>query len=421
MDHRKPTSTPGIEVRASSIRLRFTDQHGKRQTPRLVDTAGCAVKPTAGNIRAAEKLLAAVKASIAIGTYKESDFFRMTPPSIKDDPPTSASTLEEQLDTWLTGLNVAKSTRAGYEVAVRFCKQAPADGAGTLLASVPITKLVFSQIRHALAAGASRHRRGKVDADKPAKPLSAKTRNNYLAALRAALDLAVDDEVIEKNPSGEGKKLRNKVQHARPDPFALEELEAIIELIRAKSPEAGDYAEFWGYTGLRTSEINGLLWEDVDLRANSFRVHRANVRGNEKDTTKTNTERDVPIDPRARAALERQRARTQLAGAHVWLNSLDGKPWDDERDFSRSHFKPALKALRIRYRRAYNLRHTRATVLLKLGINPALAAKWMGHSVQTFFSRYARWIEETRDASEVAKLQALAPAEIGPKLAQTGS
>ena len=393
----------GVEVRDTSIRLRFTVD-GEVHKPTIRDASGKPIQPNAGNIRAAERLIVDVKAAIRLGTFRLGDFF---PEFAEEEPKKEIPTLGRQLDTWLAGLKVAKSTRAGYESAARFWRLAPANDSGTLIADVPINEIVFSQIRHALAVGGSRQRRGKIDSDNPAKPLSAKTSNNYLQVIRAALELAFDDELIAKNPSGSGDKLRSKVQKARPDPFSLEELELILARIRAKSAEAGDYADFWAFTGMRTSELNGLHWPDVDLRKSSVRVHRVNVRGEDKSTTKTDEERDVPLDATARAALERQRARTHLAGAHVWINPQDGAPWNDERDFRRSHWTPALKALGIRYRRPYNLRHTRATMLLKAGVSPALAAKWLGHSLQMFFQRYAKWIDDARDVEELKKMDAL--------------
>lgn len=351
------------------------------------------------NIRAAERIMADIRAAIHLGQLDLSQFF----PDLA--PTTSATrTLGDQLDLWLAGLRVEQSTLNGYRTAVRFWKSAPADEDGTPLETVPLHEVVFSQIRHALAVGSSRHRRGK--STEP-KPLSGKTANNYLAPLRAALELAVDDGVIEKSPAGEGKKLRSKVQTEPPDPLSVEEFELVISKIRAKSDAAADYAEFWGLTGLRTSEINGLLWDNVDLRDGTIKIKEVRVLDEQKKRTKTNEWRIVHLNARARAALERQRARTQLAGGIVWVNPLDGIPWDGARDFLRSHWRPALRAHGIRYRRPYNLRHTCATMLLMAGVKPALAARQMGHSVQMFFQRYTRWIDGQDDIAELGKLDAM--------------
>lgn len=344
-----------------------------------------------------------IQAEIRAGIF---DLYRHFPELAPAAPAQEALILGQQLDAWFAGLKVAPSTLDGYRAAVRFWKSAPADLEGTLLADVPLREVVFSQIRHALAVGSSRNRRGKYDPDKPPKSLSAKTSNNYLAVLRAALDLAVEDGLLERNPAGEGSKLRSRVQDPEPDPLSLDELDAVLRAISRKSAEAGDYAEFWAFTGMRTSEINGLRWDSVDLQTGYVRVHEVNVRGDQLDRTKTSKARDVRLPARALAALKRQQSRTQHCGGYVWINPQDGKPWDDERDFRRSHWQPALKLLAMRYRRPYQLRHTCATMLLMAGVNPTVAARFLGHSPQMFFKRYARWIDGAAEAAELSKLDA---------------
>lgn len=403
MGTRAINKTPGVDVRQTSIRLQFTTG-GKRYRPTFKDAAGKPIPPTAANVRAAERTMVKIQAEIQAGIF---DIARHFPDEADPQPePAKPLNVGEQLDAWFAGLTVAPSTLAGYRAAVKFWKQVPADSSGALLANVPINEVVFSQVRHALAVGTSRNRRGKIDDDHPPKPLSPKTSNNYLAVLRSALDLAIDDGVISKSPAGEGKKLRAKLQEPEPDPLTREELDLVIARIREKSEPAADYAEFWGFGGYRTSEINGLKWDSVDLRDGVVLIHEVNVRGQQLQRTKTKKPRPVRLNARASAALERQRARTQLAGGYVWLNPLDGNPWDDERDFRRSHWAPALRALGIRYRRPYQLRHTYATMLLQAGVNPAVAAKTLGHSPAMFFKRYARWIDGAAEAAELAKLDA---------------
>lgn len=402
---KKSVKTPGVDVRESSIRLQFTDGSGTRHRITLKDAGGAPLPPTVANVRAAERTMADIKAAIRLGTFDLVQFFPELAPKT-EAPAKSVPTLGEQLDTWYAGLRVRKSTLKGYTAALNFWKVAPADETGLSVASVPINELVFSQCRHALNVGASRHRRGKVDPEKGPKALRPKTVNNYLAVLRAALDLAVDDGLIEKSPAGEGPKLRAKNRKEPPDPLDLPELLAVVEKIAEKAPAAADYADFWGNTGLRTSELNGLNWKDVDMRKGEIYITQALIAGEEDDDTKTGF-RVVRLNTRARAAIERQRARTQLAGGVVWVNPYDDQPWDGYRDFVRSYWSPALKVLGIRYRRPYNLRHTYATMLLHAGVNAGLAARQLGHSPQMFHTTYARWIDGARTEQELLKLDAM--------------
>lgn len=414
MGARTVTRTPGIDVRKTSIRLQFTDHAGERHRITLKDAGGRPIPPLAGNVRTAEHTMRQIRSAIAVGAFRLRDFF----PDIEDpnDPVEvkTIPTLGAYLDTWKDGLDVRRSTRGGYTAALGFWKLAPANGNGTPLGSVSLNEITPSMVRHALAVGGSRHRRGKVDNENPPKPLKGKTKNNYLAVLRAALELAVEDKLIPESPAG--GKLRSKAKLPPPDPLDLDELEAVLAKIRSRSGDAvADYAEFWAFTGLRTSELNGLQWDQVDLRSGEIRVKRVLIKGEMEDETKTGAIRDVPLSERALAALERQRKRTQQRGEFVWVNPIDGIEWDGDRDFMRSHWRPALRALSIRYRRPYNLRHTRATMLLMTGVNPALAARWLGHDLKMFFERYAKWIPGNRDRDELARADAAIKAYIADK------
>ncbi len=92
----------------------------------------------------------------------------------------------------------------------------------------------------------------------------------------------------------------------------------------------------------------------------------------------------------------------------------------DERAFRCSYWAPTLKALGIPYRVPYNTRHPYATMMLMAGLNPAFCASQMGHSLEVFFKRYAKWIKGAGDAAEMAKLEqqigATPPASIVPTL-----
>ena len=156
----------------------------------------------------------------------------------------------------------------------------------------------------------------------------------------------------------------------------------------------------------------------MDLERDRVHVHRAIVRGLEKNTTKTSTARHVLLNSRARAALLRQRALTQLAGDFVFLDPRYGKPWTEERAFRRSYWAPTLKALGLRYRRPYNTRHSYATMMLMSGMTPAFCAAQLGHSVGMLLSTYARWLDGEHNAMEMGRLEASLRRDLSPDLSQ---
>ena len=137
----------------------------------------------------------------------------------------------------------------------------------------------------------------------------------------------------------------------------------------------------------------------------SILIHRANVRGEEREHTKTKRHRHVPLNSKAMDALMRQKAHTYGGSRHVFLDPRYSAPWDDERAFRRSYWTPALKALKIRYRSPYQLRHTFASMMIMAGVTPAAAAKRMGHSVRMFLTHYATWIDGELDQVQNQRLE----------------
>lgn len=236
------------------------------------------------------------------------------------------------------------------------------------------------------------------------KDLRAKTRNNVLIPCRAVFAYAEDNGAVDRNPT---LKIKNaKVQKEEPDPFDLEEVEAIIADLRKHNAEEADYFEFAFFTGLRVSEQIALEWRDHDRARGLLRVRRARVWAEETGTTKTHQARNVELLERAKAALARQRARTELAGKRIFHNPRTGEPWNDEQ-VQRKVLDASLKRLGIRHRPPKQTRHTFATMMLMAGCNPAWVARQLGHrSTKMLYEVYARWIDGADKGLERAKAEA---------------
>lgn len=358
----------GLEIRTTSIRFTFIP--GKPTL--MVD--GKPAAPTPANVKWAHRLAVEMRDKIRAGTFSLLEYFP------HGGTAGEAITVGKQLDTWLAAQRIEASTKAGYKTAVRFWKAEIGDK--------PLRSLKRSDVLVALAKFPM---------------LAGKTINNRTSVLTSALNLAVLDKTLPSNPIA--GLVRAKQQKPALEPFTLDESERIIAGAAARYPGAlANMVEFWFRTGLRTSELFGLKWADVDGAA-AVLIRGARVAGIEKTKTKTNTVREVRLDARAAAAIERQKAHTFVGGTgHVFVDPFTGKPWANTQAFSRRCWAPLLKRLAIPHRRPYNIRHTRATEMLMAGVKPAFGAKQLGHDVKVFLDVYSKWLPGSQDDEEMAKL-----------------
>jgi integrase len=61
-----------------------------------------------------------------------------------------------------------------------------------------------------------------------------------------------------------------------------------------------------------------------------------------------------------------------------------------------------MESTAVRYRDPYNMRHSCACRILEAGMKLAYCARILGHSVQTFLTTYARFIDADADAEQAS-------------------
>jgi len=142
------------------------------------------------------------------------------------------------------------------------------------------------------------------------------------------------------------------------------------------------------HTGLRPGEALGLLW--TDYSGAELSITKQIVRRRLEPTTKTYERRTVYVPQQARSALNGH--VTRFEGGHIFQNTKGGPHLDT--DVFNEAWRKAHRRARIPYRIPYTLRHTKAAQLLSAGIQPADAAKYLGHSTEMFLRTYSEFIEE---------------------------
>jgi integrase len=340
------------------------------------------IKPTDSNLKAASKRRQRILDEIRLGTFNYAEEFPHSKRATQfGDVRKNTLTFAECAEKWISNQShLAKSTLASYKSALD-SMWLPAVG------EILIRDIKPSDLQSAVKQ----------------LGVGKKTTNNYLTPCRKVFRLALDEGYIDKDPSA---RLENRrVQKPEPDPLDLDEVGAVLNYMKAHCPEQVlNYFQIAFFTGLRTSELIALTWDDVDLDKRKLRVNKAKVKGEVKGT-KTNSVRYVDLNTRAVEALDRQKKITLGVGEVVFRNPKTGQPWANDKYQRKTYWHPTLAALNMRPRDAYQTRHTFATWMLMNGVAPAYIANQMGHAnMGMLLQRYGRWLP-TGNAFEAAKVE----------------
>lgn len=205
--------------------------------------------------------------------------------------------------------------------------------------------------------------------------------------LNAACNWALDRGEIQSNPFG---CLQIKVKKKKPriDPFSSDERDRIIREFE-RNPHHQHYANYVKFlflTGCRPSEAIGLTWGDI--QGASIKLWSPVVEGDRLDSLKNGDIRFFPINHQLRALLDQVGHREPHQPVFL---SIEGAIVNG-RNFLERHWKPVLEILKIRYRKAYNTRHTFVTICLIKGEKPETVARWIGDNPITMMKYYAGFI-----------------------------
>lgn len=384
----------GVEIRPNSIRIAFTYRAAAcRETLRV---NGAPLAPTPANVEYARRLAETIRVRIRAGNFVYAEFF---PDSERAEKPAAGDeqTFGDAADLWFDSVGqLTPATLDQYKTGLRLWKRLI--GAGT-----PIRDLTYQ------------HLKALVGKHPWASPKSA---NNYLIVLRGVMAFVYHGPDAMRDPM---LAIRNlKVVRKKPDPLTGEERDRVLsDMAERYDPRVWTYFAFAFATGMRPEEQIALRWDDIDEATGTARVQRVRTfRGSERDGSKTHAERDVDLVPAALEALRVMRPYTRAKAPEIFESPVTGRPWHDERSQRDTFWRPTLRRLGIRTRRAYATRHTYATIALMANVNPAYVADQMGHvGTKTFFERYARWI---RGADKGVQRAAMAAAfgGISPNLPQ---
>ncbi|MDB5814018.1 MAG: site-specific integrase [Rhodocyclales bacterium] len=355
-----------IAISETSIEITFA-YRGQRCRERIK------LKPTAPNLKRAERHRAAILDAIEKGTFNYSETF--------PDSPRRLLFIERQGDA----LKVAAYLDAWLDRQEKHLKSSTWDDYRKIVNNPLVPKLgglILADLKRT-------HVREMCDGiDASNKRLA-----NVQSVLRSALQAAFDDELIEANILHRWTYSRKEAvkEEDDVDPFTQAEQTAILEKCTGQTRNT---FKFYFWTGIRPSELVALRWGDIDWLRGVVVIQRARTQvAKEAEGTKTKAgRREVKLLAPALEALIDQKAYTYLKGEEIFNNPRTELPWKGDQPI-RQAWTPILKLAKVRYRRPYQTRHTYASMMLSAGEHPMWVAQQMGHKDWTMIARiYGKWM-----------------------------
>lgn len=225
----------------------------------------------------------------------------------------------------------------------------------------------------------------KVTYGKANKHLSAARINSIMVPLGMILKEASKRYQFE-NPYYDIKALKQPKTDIQP--LTLDEVWKFINGVRE------DYRNYYlvrFLTGMRTSEIDGLTWENIDFNRREIVIKQALVKGKMVPPKTQESYRAIQMSPWVYDALKEQQAVSYKRSDYVFC-SHTGEPLDYN-NVNKRVWHPTLKILGLKKRNAYQTRHTAATLWLAAGESPEWIASQMGHSTtKMLFNTYSRYV-----------------------------
>lgn len=352
-----------------------------------------------GSEREARKELAKWLAEINEGVYIE---------------PTGM-TLEQYLKQWLENriIEISPHTRRRYKNIVN-------------LRIIPLLgKIRIEEIRPLHLKNFYRKiiEQGRLDGKNGS--LSQESLNYHHRVLHKALDDAVKDELIKKNPADIAKPPKIEEQIIDEDEEINEKIQVLnekqVSIILEKAKNTPYYALLFVAirTGLRRGELLGLRWKDIDWDKKTISVKQ--TLGYTKDNgyffklPKTKkSRRTIKVDADVLTTLKQHRKKIaenklffgqQYKDKGLVFCQVDGKPMHP--DTPSKWFPKFLEKINLPRLNFHCLRHTHASLMLKAGADIKQISERLGHSsIQITYDIYSHLYPDKQQEA-VDKLQKL--------------
>lgn len=218
---------------------------------------------------------------------------------------------------------------------------------------------------------------------------SSKTIRNIRTVFQTILEDAMMDDIIKINPFARVKSPKNE-EIRKKKPFTKEE---IFNIISTVTESMQCFFAIGFFTGMRTGEIIGLKWKDIDWDERIIKVRRSRRQGTETKPKTKSSIRDVEIIDVLLPYLSRHREIAENSSVYIFETSR-GNPFNTTEKISVWYWRTALEKLGIEYRNLYQMRHTFASMMISHGEDILWVSHMLGHKDSSMTLQvYARYIK----------------------------
>lgn len=364
----KKTRFPGIRIRSNSIQIDFR-YRGVRCRETLT------ISPTPTNIQMAANLLGKIRHDIAFNDFNYMDYFPQSRfARLFGSILPINTTISDAIDWWwkTQKCHHRAKTIENYEKDI-------ANHINPGIGHILLLEITPYQIKDWINE----------------KDLSNSTKNNILIPLRKMFNEVYNNGFIEKNIMNRIPSF--KIEKKRKEPFKPIEVDSIL---KALDEPFRSFYQFSFWTGLSTGEQIALKWKDIDFESCLFYVRRQMSGGKYLEETKNETRnrRVELIEPAYQAILavapeDLMQNRSKYDDEWIFKNPRTNDHW--RIDALTNPWRKALKALKIKYRRPYNTRHTFASIMITACLPDGWIRHQMGHSTMRMLEEvYGRWMDD---------------------------
>lgn len=233
--------------------------------------------------------------------------------------------------------------------------------------------------------------------------LSPRTVMSFHKIIHRALEQAVKWQLIPYNVANGVEKPKVSQEETQ----ILNEVELKCLISKAKNTNLYIPIVIGAYTGMRRGEVLGLTWDNVNLNDGTIRISKtlsSTKQGIVFTEPKTkNSNRKIAISKSVVEILKRNKVeqlknKMRLGNSYKDNNMVcckENGDFIDPKNFSRDFHNLVVKS-GIKNIRFHDLRHTHASLLVKLGVHPKEISTRLGHSdVSITMNIYSHIYEET--------------------------